>query len=451
MRKIWQAVVLLFGFCFMASLHASESDAESRAAFDRQIRQSVLAGDFNSALSLFERGIKEDEERFGKDHPILLRRLNGKRQLLLQQFSDTEEAKRLATRIFRIIHSAYESGDTEKLYLTGTYLEQLDSPQQAAALFSKLVEVAELTADENPLLLIEALSHQAQAFAALSPTQDRAVAVYERVLALRSKHQGEMHLDSIADRMSLSILRERQGQHAEAERLLVDNVEIAEKHDTGLHENVRANHYNLALFYEHSGQYGAAINQLNLIINRYHRASPINRLRNPDMIYPLMFRARNQIRSRQYDGAAASLFDASEIFVRNKGLTPEQTGPSLRAWLAGSGLIGSQGMDIALADWWRLANAQYAHHLEEGEFFEDMDDVDDIVELISSPPYVAYLLMADVLDRALEAAHGSVEDADVVRAYEKLLEMRERHWPGDNAEWLALTSYTKARGSKRPR
>lgn len=448
MHKIWKAVVLWFAFCLLAPLYASGADAESREEFNRQVRQAVEAGDYKSALSQLNRGIKEDEERYGKDHPILLLRLNAKSLLLAQKFSDTETAKQLDDRVYDILQAAYQSWDTQKLYVAGSYLEQIGNWRLAANFFSEMVKRAESTANENPQLLIDGLSHQALAFSALPSTQDKAAAAYERVLALRSKHQGEMHPDSISDRMTLAIVRERQGQRAEAERLLERNIEIAEKHHTRLHENVRDNHYNLALFYEQTGQYDAAINQVNLIINRYHNASPLNRLRNPDMVYPLMFKARAQIRSKQHVGAAVSLFDASEILIRHEELAQEQIGPILRAWLTEAGVIGSPGLDITLADRWSLANEQYTLHLEQGEFFEGLED---LVELEDSQPHLAYLLMTDVLDRALEAAHGSAEDFEVVRAYEKLLEMRDRYWPGDTAEWLALTSYAKARNSNRQR
>lgn len=450
MHKIGKAVVLWFAFCLMASLHASEDDAESRKVFNQQVWQKVQAGDFQGALSQLDQGIKADEERFGKDHPILLRHLDAKSRLLFHNFSDTEAAQQLTERIQEILRTAYQSGDTEKLYLAGIYSEQNGESELAANFFSQLVERAESTADENPQLLIDALSHQALAFSTLPLTKDKAVAAYERVLALRSTHQGEMHFDSIQDRMMLAILRERQGQRAEAERLLERNVEIAEKHYWELHKNVRDNRYTLALFYEETGQYDASINQLDLIINRFNRDNPLNKIRNPDMILPLMLKARVQIRAKKYEGAVFSLSSASAIFILNESLSQEQTGPRLRTWLAEAGIIGNQGLDIALADRWELANEQYNHHLEEIEFeAEFFEGLEDLVELEDSQPYLAYLLMVDVLDRALEAARGSTENSDVVRAYEKLLEMRERHWPGDSAEWLALTSYTKARNSNR--
>lgn len=422
MRKTLEAVVLAVVLCNPLVAHASDDVAAVRRSQDEQILQKYRAGDAKGALDLVQRGLQLDERRLGKDHPLLLMRLNVQLHIHDREIPDQEKADEARNRIAAILKKVMAGRDPEQLYIAGKFHAENNQMHAALPFFARMVEVTAATAERRPVLHAQALSALAAAHARMKE-HGKAAEGFERALLLRGQQQGEAHHDLVGDLRSLAEVRTRQMEYAQAELLLKRVLAIEEKHHPDLHRSVIAARVRLAEFYVDRNDPAMGLPILNSLIKKIDSAGPLNMIRDPRLIEPLTLRARARVQARHFPEAAASLYSASRIVLKQQELTPEQEPVALHRWLSQSRILG--GNLLTARQLTSLADEVYLLQLKRRD----------------ARPDLAFLLWGGAVEPDLMAS-GDLAAAmmrrEALNGLKKMLDIREKHWPAEDAMRLRI-------------
>lgn len=405
MTKYLKAIAALLCACMLVPLHASAQSDKNFAEWNREISQHIEKRDFKAGLKTAEQALQSEERRLGKNHPLLLHFLRLQYQFQ-QELGEQEQAKAIARRITAIKERVIAQEDPEQLRILGQYLVRVGHFGDAATTYHTLAKV-ERARDDKGLGYADALTLSAEVDLKQREYR-RAKESAGRALRLRSGLQGAEHHDLLPAMRILAGAHDGLGESKEAETLLKRIVKIEEQSHSPTHKSVVAAHQRLAEFYYKRQRYDEGLDQLLPIIRRIETRT----LKHESMHGLLVLLAQLQLNKKNYPQSAAAVWQAFSLAV-NPNAEEQERMVAFKQWLTLTHMLPPHGTTSIDG----LAKALY--DLETGR---------------GQRPALTYLLRLEGVRRLAAASARSEHRA----ALQKLLEMRERHWPADDTERLAV-------------